>query len=862
MPIPLALASGQGVRARRFTADGDRGYVGPDAERRRPPRPARSSHPSWARKPRPEPCPVGRFLTADGAHVVANVVQPANETIVLEPTSITIEPGVPAHHLQAAHHAQGHAHQGDVAELRGLRRAGEAARRASRAGTATRSRARCASRARSRSAGSSAPRARRSSTTSPLDPRSPWPKFRRTSRQDGRSPVRAVDRRAASSGRSRPARGSSARRSSTATAPSTSARPTAPSTRSPRTARCAGRASPARSSTPPRSSTTAAASTSARATASSTRSTARPATPVWTFAADDPAVNGAFINWFEGNVAIGADGTLYVPNDNFFTYALERDDARGALDVQDRRPDVVAAGGRRRDRPPLHRQQQPARRCSATTPSRIDAATGATACGATAPTARSPRARCSRATAAWSSAASTASCARTTRATGAEAWPRRSARAITSTRAPASCPTARSCSRPPTAASTGSIPRPARCAGSSTRATRSARRRRSTATGNVYVGAGDGRLYVLNPDGTLRWSMQLIDARARRPERVAGARRRRDRHRRRERARSSASRTTTACAPRRRRRALPRAARPRTCPSDGARALLHDPVRPPLDAPPGRDRAEPAAHVLALRARGRRHGARAHRRGVDDGRRRPAGAGPHRGLGRPEVHHDRAARAVGGRGRRPRSRSRSTGNYLVNPDARRAPLLRRRGRRHVRRRTSTFDVRAVGADDTLPLPVPGRARRSRPACGSSHRLAAPLPTILPSYNQIGFDSLHYLIGLVEGDAPGARDRVGRRRQARRGREHDGRRSRDARALPARGHARRRRAHARSATGFAIEFNADPHPVRVLPHRDARRRAGQRAREPGAERLAPSAAASRSTGRSSSSSASATRRRTC
>jgi hypothetical protein len=29
------------------------------------------------------------------------------------------------------------------------------------------------------------------------------------------------------------------------------------------------------------------------------------------------------------------------------------------------------------------------------------------------------------------------------------------------------------------------------------------------------------------------------------------------------------------------------------------------------------------------------------------------------------------------------------------------------------------------------------------------RLALPLPTLLPSYNQIGFDSLHYLIGMVE-----------------------------------------------------------------------------------------------------------------
>src|SRR4029453_3272224 len=31
--------------------------------------------------------------------------------------------------------------------------------------------------------------------------------------------------------------------------------------------------------------------------------------PVWDFAADAPEVTGAFINWFEGNVAMGADGT-------------------------------------------------------------------------------------------------------------------------------------------------------------------------------------------------------------------------------------------------------------------------------------------------------------------------------------------------------------------------------------------------------------------------------------------------------------------------------------------------------------------------------------------------------------------------
>jgi outer membrane protein assembly factor BamB len=47
--------------------------------------------------------------------------------------------------------------------------------------------------------------------------------------------------------------------------------------------------------------------------------------PLWTMTADEPTVNGAEINWFEGNVGIAADGTLYAPNDNFFIYALDRD---------------------------------------------------------------------------------------------------------------------------------------------------------------------------------------------------------------------------------------------------------------------------------------------------------------------------------------------------------------------------------------------------------------------------------------------------------------------------------------------------------------------------------------------------------
>lgn len=45
---------------------------------------------------------------------------------------------------------------------------------------------------------------------------------------------------------------------------------------------------------------------------------------VWQFQADAPKVTGGFIDWFEGNVAIGPTGMLYVPNDNFYVYGVDR----------------------------------------------------------------------------------------------------------------------------------------------------------------------------------------------------------------------------------------------------------------------------------------------------------------------------------------------------------------------------------------------------------------------------------------------------------------------------------------------------------------------------------------------------------
>jgi len=59
----------------------------------------------------------------------------------------------------------------------------------------------------------------------------------------------------------------------------------------------------------------------------------------------------------------------------------------------------------------------------------------------------------------------------------------------------------------------------------------------------------------------------------------------------------------------------------------------------------------------------------------------------------------------------------------------------------------------AGGPATLPLEVPTSPGGSTGTWELS-RLAAPLPTILPSYNQIGVDSLHFVVGLVEGDEDG------------------------------------------------------------------------------------------------------------
>ncbi len=58
-------------------------------------------------------------------------------------------------------------------------------------------------------------------------------------------------------------------------------------------------------------------------------------------------------------------------------------------------------------------------------------------------------------------------------------------------------------------------------------------------------------------------------------------------------------------------------------------------------------------------------------------------------------------------------------------------------------KTETFTVRGSGAPYAVTLPKDGEA-----TVFEFKRLAVPNPVMLPSYNQIGFDSLHYLAGAV------------------------------------------------------------------------------------------------------------------
>jgi outer membrane protein assembly factor BamB len=698
-----------------------------------------------ARAPR-VPCPGGRFLTPDGEHVVAHVSAPAVETLVLETTAIAIDPVCERVVYKPRQTRKGTLIRAVWERCTGVDapvklRAVQLARNCDVIKGTVRIRQERPARRKLR-----ATRAPYEYDV-PLDPRSPWPKFRRTSVQDGRSPVLPSQTGGAlwtfQTGKG------------IFSTPVVDGDGTVYVGSADRTFYAIAKDGRLRWSKLTGEIIDSSALLDDRGhvyfgSGDGTFYTLDRANglTMGAFHADDPAVNGAFINWFEGNVAIGADGTLYIPNDNFFTYAFSRDDAsvRWRFKTVDQTwslPAVDTASGR------LFIGNNNLLELLGDNTFALDAGTGSTlwSHGTDGTIAASPLVtRDGRVVVGGFDGFVRAYDA----ATGADAWPTPFGARDHVYGSPGELPD-------------GTIVQPS-ADGSvyGLDPTTGARRwqfdtrdaiRSSPAVdgaGNVYLGAGDGRLYVLNPDGTLRWSMQLIDA-ARddlnaspalggdaivvagesgqvfsipydyclRDEAAADAR----------------------C----------RKGPSEDLPDDGAALYFTTQFGRPLDVAPAEIEANQSlTFSLFVRAAG--DTVLAH----IDAASTTVMTNPAVPI-RTEVSGDRKfvtivplapwAPEAGGA-----LSVTVSGQYLVNPTRN---GLRFSGGDVGGSFAQTFDfaVRAVASDDTLPLPVP--AAPGDPAgVWELYRIAAPLPTILPSYNQIGFDSLHYLIGLVEGGVPG------------------------------------------------------------------------------------------------------------
>jgi outer membrane protein assembly factor BamB len=227
----------------------------------------------------------------------------------------------------------------------------------------------------------------------------------------------------------------------------------------------------------------------------------------WTFLADPPAVNRAFIRWFEGNVAIGSDGAIYAPNDNFCTYAVARtngqplwcsrtwdqtwsspafDPASNALLIGNNFPflrntfALDAATGKRRWGAQAH---------------------GSVVASPLLTTAGSRRMAVAGAFDGFVRAYDPAS--------GRELWQTGLRDHVYASAAEARDGTIIE----PGADGTIYALRPDDGGIRWTFDTRAPIRSSPAidGDGNIYVGSGEGKLFVLNPDGTLRWAMRLID---------------------------------------------------------------------------------------------------------------------------------------------------------------------------------------------------------------------------------------------------------------------------------------------------------------------------------------------------------------
>jgi outer membrane protein assembly factor BamB len=465
-------------------------------------------------------------------------------------------------------------------------------------------------------------------------------------------------------------------------------------------------------------------------------------TPVWTFAADDPSLNHAFINWFEGNVAIGADGTLYAPNDNFCTYAVDRDTGAPkwcfhTLDQTWSLPALNPASGRLFMGNNFY---------FADNTFAIDAGSGMQIWKTTVngSVAASPALTTIDAGDVAVVGAFDGFVRAYRQDSGNAVWERGVRDHIYAS---------------PAVAPDGTIIQPGadgsiyaldphdgtvRWAFDTLEPIRSSPA--IDGHGIIYVGSGEGRLFVLNPNGTLRWSMQLIDearndlnaSPALGPDAIVIAGENGD----------VFSVPYDYCLD-------PGPVDPRCrvgggedLPRDGVGLFFTDrfgALR--TQPPPAIDANEPLTFSLLVREQGDTRLALIDSSSVQVALEPPVDA-------RVSVSGDRKfvtvvpetpyAGVPGGT-----VAVHVTGDYLVNLD--------RQGLRFTGGEkggaideTFRFDVRPRTAGGAMPLPVP-QAPGDPSGVWELYRLAAPLPTILPSYNQIGFDSIHYLIGLVEGD---------------------------------------------------------------------------------------------------------------
>lgn len=464
---------------------------------------------------------------------------------------------------------------------------------------------------------------------------------------------------------------------------------------------------------------------------------------IWSYAADDPSVNQAFINWFEGNVAIGLGGRLFVPNDNFCTYGIDRD--AGTTDwcyrTRDQTWSLPALN------PSTNRLFMGNNWFFNDNTLSIDPTNGAELWTKTVQgsVAASPLVAATDGAGLVVVGSFDGFLRAYRQDSGDEVWKLGVRDHIYASPAQMEDGTIIQ----PAADGTVYAVRPED--GSVVWAFDTIEPIRSSpaidANGNIYFGSGEGRLFVLNPDGTLRWSMLLIDdsrndlngspALGNETIVIAGE------------SGGVFGIPYDYCL-------RPEALQDDRCnrgpgedlPSEGTFLFYTGRFgRLFTEAPSTIDANQPLTFSLLVRKEGDTETALIDSGSVEVTLDPPADAivdvsGDRRFITViPTGLYEGAGDAT--------LRVRLKGSYLVNFD--------REGLRFTGGelggsfdQTFQFQVRPRTADATFPLPVPNRPGDPS-GVWELYRLAAPLPAILPSYNQIGFDSIHYLIGLVEGD---------------------------------------------------------------------------------------------------------------